>query len=144
MRQGSLCNIPDCPGTHSKNQASLELRDMTAFVSQVLGLMGSTHTTWLKWKSLSTHVVTDLCSQTWSLQHLLFLMCSIFSSTPLRVGVYLLTPPTLCTQELFPRIEGDISDCQHGSCPSLALASSFYILEYHAWGNSPWNSALRM
>ena len=32
-----LCN-PDCPGTHSVDQAGLELRDPPASASQVLGL----------------------------------------------------------------------------------------------------------
>ena len=33
----SLC-IPGCPGTHSVDQAGLELRDLPASASQVLGL----------------------------------------------------------------------------------------------------------
>jgi len=33
----SLCS-PACPGTHSVDQANLELRDLPAFASQVLGL----------------------------------------------------------------------------------------------------------
>jgi hypothetical protein len=32
-----LCS-PDCPGTHFVDQAGLELRNLTAFASQVLGL----------------------------------------------------------------------------------------------------------
>jgi hypothetical protein len=34
----SLCS-PGCPGTHSVNQAGLELRNLPASASQVLGLM---------------------------------------------------------------------------------------------------------
>jgi hypothetical protein len=33
----SLCS-PDCPGTHSVDQAGFELRNLPAFASQVLGL----------------------------------------------------------------------------------------------------------
>jgi hypothetical protein len=43
----SLCS-PGCPGTHSVDQAGLELRDPPASVSQVLGLkVCATTTTWL-------------------------------------------------------------------------------------------------
>jgi hypothetical protein len=40
----SLCN-PGCPGTHSVDQAGLELRDLLASVSQVLGLKACAATT---------------------------------------------------------------------------------------------------
>ena len=43
----SLCR-PVCPGTHSVNQASLELRDLPASVSQVLRPKTCTTTTWPK------------------------------------------------------------------------------------------------
>lgn len=35
---GFLCIAPHCPGTHSVNQASLELRDPATFASQVVEL----------------------------------------------------------------------------------------------------------
>ena len=38
MRQGFSLYSPDCPGTHSVDQAGLELRDVPASASQVLGL----------------------------------------------------------------------------------------------------------
>jgi hypothetical protein len=37
VKTGLLCS-PGCPGTHSVDQAGLELRDLLAFASQVLGL----------------------------------------------------------------------------------------------------------
>jgi hypothetical protein len=33
-----LCYSPDCPGTHFVDQAGLELRNLPASASQVLGL----------------------------------------------------------------------------------------------------------
>ena len=42
----SLCS-PGCPGTHSVDQADLELRNPPASASQVLGLKVCTTTTWL-------------------------------------------------------------------------------------------------
>jgi hypothetical protein len=39
----SLCS-PDCPGTHSGDQAGLELRNSPASASQVLGLKACTTT----------------------------------------------------------------------------------------------------
>jgi hypothetical protein len=47
---GFLCVAPGCPGTHSVDQAGLELRNLPASASQVLGLKAyaTTHTTaWL-------------------------------------------------------------------------------------------------
>jgi hypothetical protein len=41
----SLCS-PGCPGTHFVGQAGLELRNLPAFASQVLGLKACTTTTW--------------------------------------------------------------------------------------------------
>jgi hypothetical protein len=46
-RQFLLCS-PGYPGTHSVDQAGLELRDPPAFASQVLGLKACTTTTRLK------------------------------------------------------------------------------------------------
>jgi hypothetical protein len=40
---GFLCS-PGCPGTHSEDQAGLELRDPPASASQVLGLKACTTT----------------------------------------------------------------------------------------------------
>jgi hypothetical protein len=53
----SLCS-PGCPGTHSIDQAGLELRNPCASASQVLGLKACSTTTWqyflflisIKWK----------------------------------------------------------------------------------------------
>ena len=42
----SLCS-PGCPGTHSVDQAGLELRNLPASASQVLGLKVCTTTAWL-------------------------------------------------------------------------------------------------
>jgi hypothetical protein len=42
----SLC-IPDCPETHSVDQAGLELRNPPASASQVLGLKACVTTAWL-------------------------------------------------------------------------------------------------
>jgi hypothetical protein len=42
----SLCT-PGCPGTHSVDQADLELMDLPASSSQVLELKACTTTTWL-------------------------------------------------------------------------------------------------
>ena len=42
----SLCS-PGCPGTHSVDQAGLELRDLCAPASQVLGLNVCATTAWL-------------------------------------------------------------------------------------------------
>jgi hypothetical protein len=41
----SLCS-PGCPGTHSVDQAGLELRNMPAFASQVQGLKAGATTAW--------------------------------------------------------------------------------------------------
>jgi hypothetical protein len=38
---------PGCPGTHSVNQTGLELRNLPASASQVLGLKACATTTWL-------------------------------------------------------------------------------------------------
>ena len=43
----SLCS-PGCPGTHSVDQAGLELRNWPASASQVLGLQACTTTAWLE------------------------------------------------------------------------------------------------
>jgi hypothetical protein len=42
----SLCS-PGCPETHSVDQAGLELRNLPASASQVLGFKGMHHHTWL-------------------------------------------------------------------------------------------------
>jgi hypothetical protein len=42
----SLCS-PGCPGTHSVDQAGLELRNRPSSTSGVLGLKGCATTTWL-------------------------------------------------------------------------------------------------
>ena len=42
----SLC-CPGCPGTHSVDQAGLELRNLPASASQMLGLQVSTKTNYL-------------------------------------------------------------------------------------------------
>jgi hypothetical protein len=42
----SLCS-PGCPGTHSVDQAGLELRNLPASASQVLGLKVCAATAWL-------------------------------------------------------------------------------------------------
>jgi hypothetical protein len=42
----SLCS-PGCPGTHSVDQAGLELRNRPASASQVLGLQAYATTAWL-------------------------------------------------------------------------------------------------
>jgi hypothetical protein len=42
-----LCS-PGCPGTHSVDQAGLELRNLPASASQVLGLKECATTTWHK------------------------------------------------------------------------------------------------
>jgi hypothetical protein len=43
----SLCS-PGCPGTHSVDQAGLELRNLLASASQVLGLKACATTAWLR------------------------------------------------------------------------------------------------
>jgi hypothetical protein len=43
----SLCS-PGCPGTHSVDQAGLELRNPPASATQVLGLKACATTAWLK------------------------------------------------------------------------------------------------
>jgi hypothetical protein len=45
-RQGSLCS-PGCPRTHSVDQAGLELRNLPASTSEVLGLKACATTAWL-------------------------------------------------------------------------------------------------
>jgi hypothetical protein len=51
----SLCN-PGCPGTHSVDQAGLELRNPLASASQVLGLKMCTTTSWhmylISWRTI--------------------------------------------------------------------------------------------
>jgi hypothetical protein len=42
----SLCS-PDCPGTHSIDQADLKLRNLPASASQMLGSKACATTTWL-------------------------------------------------------------------------------------------------
>jgi hypothetical protein len=56
----SLCS-PGCPGTHSGDQAGLELRNPPASASQVLGLKACTTTAQLE------------CTSKWDLQHGLLL-----------------------------------------------------------------------
>jgi hypothetical protein len=53
----SLCS-PGCPGTHSVDQAGLELRNLLASASQVLGLKACATTAWLC--SLVLHVAFAL------------------------------------------------------------------------------------
>jgi hypothetical protein len=63
----SLCS-PGCPGTHSIDQAGLELRNLPASVSQVLGLKTCTTTpasNYFSWKSVSYLGPSLLCSQGW-------------------------------------------------------------------------------
>jgi hypothetical protein len=43
----SLCS-PGCPGTHFVDQAGLELRNLPASASQVLGLQACATTAWLQ------------------------------------------------------------------------------------------------
>jgi hypothetical protein len=47
----SLCS-PDCPETHSVDQAGLELRNLPASASRVLGLKACATTAWLGWSGL--------------------------------------------------------------------------------------------
>ena len=44
--------MPGCPGTHSVDQAGLQLRNLPASASQVLGLQACATTAWLSLKSL--------------------------------------------------------------------------------------------
>jgi hypothetical protein len=46
--RASLYNPAGCPGTHSVDQAGLELRNLPASASQVLGLKACTTSTQLK------------------------------------------------------------------------------------------------
>ena len=56
----SLCS-PGCPGTHSVDQAGLELKNLPASTSQVLGLKACATTTWQSnWRG--THPATALAS----------------------------------------------------------------------------------
>jgi hypothetical protein len=48
----SLC-ISDCPGTHSVDQAGLELRNLPIFASRVLGSKGVCHHAQLSFLSFS-------------------------------------------------------------------------------------------
>jgi hypothetical protein len=48
----SLCS-PGCPGTHSVDQADLELRSLPASVSQVLRFKACATTAWLREKKKS-------------------------------------------------------------------------------------------
>jgi hypothetical protein len=50
---------PGCPGTHSVDQAGLELRDPPASVSQVLGSKVCTTTAWLKHLILRMYFVSN-------------------------------------------------------------------------------------
>jgi hypothetical protein len=50
----SLCS-PGCPGTHSVDQASLELRNLPASASKVLGLKACTTTARLFWINFNLH-----------------------------------------------------------------------------------------
>jgi hypothetical protein len=44
--------IPGCPGTHFVEQAGLELRNLPASTSRVLGLKACATITWLSWGNL--------------------------------------------------------------------------------------------
>jgi hypothetical protein len=55
----SLCS-PGCPGTHSVDQAGLELRNLPAFASQVLGLKACATTARLIPSFLSGKISHDL------------------------------------------------------------------------------------
>jgi hypothetical protein len=57
----SLCS-PGCPGTHSVDQAGLELRNLPASDSQVLGLKACATTTQQKYKTLNRLWQADLGS----------------------------------------------------------------------------------
>jgi hypothetical protein len=48
---GFLCS-PNCPGTHSVDQADLKLRGLPASASQVLGLKVCSTATWNVWPTL--------------------------------------------------------------------------------------------
>jgi hypothetical protein len=56
LRQG-FSDSPGCPGTHSVDQAGLELRNLPASASQVLGLKACATTAWpkLSLNDLSLH-----------------------------------------------------------------------------------------
>jgi hypothetical protein len=55
----SLCS-PGCPGTHSVDQAGLELRDPPVSASQVLGLQACTTTAWLKVMDLKYYLFSGI------------------------------------------------------------------------------------
>jgi hypothetical protein len=60
-RQGFLCS-PGCPGTHSVDQAGLELRNPPASASQVLGLKVYATTAWLLLIFATTIDILDFVS----------------------------------------------------------------------------------
>ena len=57
----SLCS-PGCPGTHSVDQAGLELRDQPASVSQVLGVKAYATTARLRYTLLKMIAIKTLVS----------------------------------------------------------------------------------
>ncbi|GAB1295453.1 Host cell factor 2 [Apodemus speciosus] len=59
----SLCS-PDCPGTHSVDQAGLELRNPPASASQVLGLKACATTAWLLLVLYEVVMVSDTVNST--------------------------------------------------------------------------------
>jgi hypothetical protein len=66
-RQGFSVYSPGCPGTHSVDQAGLELRNLPASASQVLGLKACVTTRWVFCSFLSFSVEATsvaLCTTT--------------------------------------------------------------------------------
>ena len=68
----SLCS-PSCPGTHAVDQAGLELRNLPASASQMLGSKACATTAWLKPEYLTENILSGLrydCDALW-LTHLI-------------------------------------------------------------------------
>jgi hypothetical protein len=86
---------PGCPGTHSVDQAGLELRNLPASAFQVLGLKACATTTWQMWFEAGSH------------RHLIHFPLRLLTSPASRITLLpavLYTHPSLwnCVQSIIP------------------------------------------
>jgi hypothetical protein len=89
LKTGFLCS-PGCPGTHSVDQAGLELRNLPAFAFQVLGLKVCATTAWLCLLLLWYAGIDSVLGEN---HRWLFLVLNAATHSCLQLGCYLVCSP---------------------------------------------------
>jgi hypothetical protein len=140
----SLCS-PGCPGTHSIDQAGLELKNLPASASQVLGLKAWATIAWL---ILSPGILSEPCL---SQSSILTLWC-IKGHQRIKVSLFLIKQLVLYKYQVFSQTESSINQlslecslwyaCHERPWPEVVCGDSFSN-KLHSWtsgaNGAPWS-----